>query len=1110
MLRRILSTALILFSSFLIFTAQSNAQSAATGTISGSVVDASHNALPGAEIRLRNTDTGAERILKSNDSGNYTAAFLEPGHYEAIATHDGFAKANLQNLLLTVGQSLTLDITLPLASVQATVTVSAAAPLLDTDKTEVSQTVGEKFISNLPVASRNWSSFVLATPNVTTDGSSGLVSYRGISGLYNSNLVDGANNNQALFSESRGRASGAPYVYSLDSIKEFQVDTAVYSAEFGQAAGGQVNAVTRSGTNETHGDLFYYFRYPSLNALDPFNKAAGLAAQAQGQSTLLLNQPVHQQHQFGGSAGGPILHDKLFYFFTYDGFRKVAPIFYSSNAEISLTPDGPFNSSSQVTPAQCPTTISAGQCTAAITYLLSLNGSYPRVQKQDIFFPRLDYQLNEKNHISANFNWGDFKSPNGYSGGPSYTNTSVTTNGSTNYHERFFIANWTSVLSNASVNELRFQWGRDLETAGVNAPGPSVSLGNLQTYGMPNALPRTAEPDEHRIQFTDVFSTTRGHHTLKAGGDLNLVHEVMINLFQGGGIYSYSGAGTATGNFQNWVQDVFPASESDPAAGTHYTSFTQVYDPITHVGKDDFWMKNWDWFAEDTWKVLPNLTLNLGVRYDLQITPQPTHPNTSSELATLYTQSLKTVKDRVVPRVGIAWTPNPGTVFRAGFGVFGALTQGSTYYAMRVENGVYQTNYNFNSPTAPGAPVFPNVLFTPPGPALAAPFSGAAVPQVTPGGSALVTSFHGLDPNFVPPIAYESQLGMEQQFPGKLTLSVGYVGSRALHLPIFIDSNLAPASSTRVYDVVSASGDVKQRLTLPFYTARLTPLDGSINTGFSAVNSWYNSMAVTVKRPFDHGLELLMNYTWAKATDLAQVQGAFGTFYGSDFPIDPQNIKREQGRSDLDQRGRFVGTLVYQPLFFHSMEFKPAKYALDGFIFSGTYTSATGFPVTANLSAYPGSSRASAAFGGVDGGLTGGVMSSSSGSASAGRAPQVTRNAYPGPGLQNLDFRVTRDFQVREAMHFQFFAEAFNLLNHTNVLSVNTTAFQYVAPGAALPKALPTDPTVTCAATSAGDPTFNGCVAPYFSSSAPFGSRSSTSGTLYGARQLQLGAKFFF
>ena len=239
---------------------------------------------------------------------------------------------------MTVGQTVTLDYSLPPASVSSTVEVSADAPLIDPEQTAVAQTIGAQMINNLPVASRNWSSFALSTTNVTNDGSSGLVSYRGISGLYNSNLVDGANNNQALFSEARGRASGAPYVYSLDSIKEFQVDTAVYSAEFGQAAGGQSQRHHPFRKQYLHGDLFYCLRYPTLNALDSYNKSQGLKP---GGNPVLLTPTVRQQQQFGGSVGGPIIQNKLFYFFTYDGFRRVAPVLYTSTANISLTPADP-------------------------------------------------------------------------------------------------------------------------------------------------------------------------------------------------------------------------------------------------------------------------------------------------------------------------------------------------------------------------------------------------------------------------------------------------------------------------------------------------------------------------------------------------------------------------------------------------------------------------------------------------------------------------------------------------------------------------------------------------------------------------------------------------
>ena len=230
------------------------AQTSGNGNIVGTVTDPSGAVVPNATVVVTNTDTGVSRTLTTNGDGLYAANFLQPGHYEVIASAASFGKIDHKNLTLTVGQILTVDAALPAGSVSTAVEVTAAVPILDPDKTEVSQTIDEKLISNLPIASRNWSAFVLNTPNVTQDGGSGLVSFHGISGLYNQNYVDGSNNNQMLFSEARGRASGAPYVYSIDSIKEFQAQASNYSVEFGQAAGGQVNAVTKSGTNQLHGE----------------------------------------------------------------------------------------------------------------------------------------------------------------------------------------------------------------------------------------------------------------------------------------------------------------------------------------------------------------------------------------------------------------------------------------------------------------------------------------------------------------------------------------------------------------------------------------------------------------------------------------------------------------------------------------------------------------------------------------------------------------------------------------------------------------------------------------------------------------------------------------
>ena len=212
-------------------------QGAGSGTITGTVTDPTGALVPGAAVVVRNTDTAIERKTETSEGGVFGAAFLQPGHYEVRASRAGFATVVRKDLVLQVGQTLTIDLSLAVQTAQAEVTVSGEAPVVDTEKTEVSQVVSQGLVENLPIAGRRWDSFALLTPNVTTDGGSGLVSYRGISGLYNENSVDGANNNQAFFSEARGRAVSGAYVYSMDSIKEYQVSSSNYSAELGQAAG---------------------------------------------------------------------------------------------------------------------------------------------------------------------------------------------------------------------------------------------------------------------------------------------------------------------------------------------------------------------------------------------------------------------------------------------------------------------------------------------------------------------------------------------------------------------------------------------------------------------------------------------------------------------------------------------------------------------------------------------------------------------------------------------------------------------------------------------------------------------------------------------------------
>jgi hypothetical protein len=773
-------------------------------------------------------------------------------------------------------------------------------------------------------------------------------------------------------------------------------------------------------------------------------------------------KPVKTQNQFGGSAGGPLIKDKLFFFGTYDGFRKSFPIGV-------VTYDANFFSK-----ATCPAAATADQCSQAKGYLQSLTGTFPRQGNQDIYFGKFDYQINDSNHLSGGLNWHNWNAPNGIQTGTTIT-TSNLSNGLDAVRDRFLVLRLGSALSSNLANEFVFQYGKDFEFETPNSGGPYVSIYNGPSYGEPSYLPRTAFPDEHRWQFTDNLSIVHGRHTLKTGVDFNAIHEVLINLYGGGGYYSYSGSAS----FTNYVLDVFGIDAGDGNTGRHYSSFNQAYDAITGVGKDDFWNNDYAAYVQDSWKARPNLTINLGLRYDVQTIPQPPKPNTAAPLLTYYTSTIRVAKNHFGPRIGIAWQPLRNTVVRLGYGLAFAKSNNSMFYDTRVENGVYQTTYSCPYYSS-CAPTFPNLLFTPPGPAPAAPFAGALAPQIIDtnptAGSAVV---HGQVPDFSNPLVHMGELTIQRQLPGQTTVTASFLFSRGQRLPVFRDANLAPATTTATYDVTDSSGNTLQTVTLPFYTQRIDPSVGAIVAGYSVLNSWYNALVVSVRKRYSHGLSLLANYTYSKTIDNGQVIGTYGTFGGTNVPLDPYNQQLEYGLSDLDQRNRFVISSIWEPPF-SNISNRALHAVLNGFRFSGTGTFSSGFPVTGMVSSYP--------YGGVDWGLTGGDISATGGS-TGGRIPYVGRNTFPGPPLKVVDFRVARQFKLTERFNLAMQWEAFNLFNHTNVASVNYTAAYYDAPGR-----------YACSGHT------NACIAANDSFLSPY----ATGNTLYGARQMQVSMKLSF
>ncbi len=1125
------------------------------GTITGTVTDPKGLTVAQAKIVIKNTDTGIERPpLETSDSGNYSAAFLQPGHYEVTVDKDGFSPTVRKDLVLQVGQTLTIDVALTVGTSVSEITVTGETPFIEPDRTEVSQTVSEGLAEGLPLNGRRWQSFVFLTPGVTTDGTSGLASFHGISSLYNNSQIDGVSNQQAFFSEDRGRAIVVGYTYSLDAVKEFNVNSDVYNAEFGQAAGGHVNAVTKSGTDDIHGDLFYYLRYPALNSLDPFARTHGgnpingacpvgttLNTSIKG-SAECITQGEHQRQQFGGSVGGPIIKDKLLYFFNYDGQRRSFPIIYTgpttNNAASALNSMIANNCAATIFPGATATaggtqtpvsivgfTANDPRCAAAVNLINASTGPAPRNANQDILLGKLDYQVTTNNHLSVSFNWMNFSGINLNNSNPTQGNGSSLQNGTIVTHDRYLVGGWNSVISPSMVNDFRFQWSVDYQATNSNFSGPSVTIGSssssgLFSYGQPNSLPRPAFPNEHRLEFADTISYVHGNHAFKAGIDVSPIHDVLINLFNGGGIYNYNfsdaepaGVFTAfpstpvyesdVATLQSWIADLYNLPLSSDGAtgahtGQHYNQFFQSTDtihPTADQGKDDFYDTDLGFFVQDTWKWRPNFTVNVGLRYDLQMVPQPPDPN-QNPFAAIYTSKIYLDKSNVAPRLGISYQPTKNLVIRGGYGLFFGKTTNSTYYNTRSENGQVQQQSEcdvtyvpntgtFSSKTGPAvcAPIFPNVFFAVPGPALSAPpgVTGAAVPQVTAPAAPSALNLRGQTPKFLQPMVHEAQVGIEYQLPGNVSASATYVINRGAHLPVCNDVNLAPSTGTLTYTYGAGTFANGQSVaggsvTVPLYTTRINTGVGIVDACESIVHSLYQGAIITVKKQFGHGFEFLANYTVAKSMDDQETSSANGTSGGtfggnsSQTTLDPYNQQGEYADSDFDQRQKFVTSYTYMPTF--RVENSILNYAANGWGIGGIVTIGSPFPVTALLSS-------SGPFnGGKDGGVTGGVSNNASNA--AGRAPQFPRNFFRGPTqVRDVDFRVTRDFRLwQERYKLQIIAETFNLFNHTIVSTVNATAYSVS----------------------------NLTLTPLSS----FLSPTATSSLVNGARQMQFSAKFFF
>jgi len=1018
-------------------------QSTTDGAIGGSVTDQHKGLVPNAKVTVRNTETNMEGNAVTDEAGGFRIVQLRPGPYVVTVEAQGFSPYKRENVVVEIGRVTFLDIPLTVGGVAATVEVRGEAPVVDASGQDFSTNLDQTSINELPINGRRWSNFALLTPGATPDGDFGLISFRGISGLLNNNTVDGGDNNQAFFSEERGRTR-LSYVISQASISEFQVNTANYSAEYGRAAGGVVNAITKSGTNKFHGSAFYYIRDNALGATNPFSVQSVVVG---GVSTKVPIKPEDRRHQFGGNIGGPIVTDKVFFFFSYDQQKRNFP-------GIGTTGDPQFLA---LTSEQQSTLTARGvtntQRDAGLAFLQSLTGTVPRKGDQYIVLPKLDWHITPNNLFTATYDRLRWNSPAGVQTQP------VVFRGRASFGDDFVNVDSVNVrlastISSQLLNEARFQYGRDNEfefsqppapgepTTGPSGKPPQIEInpdsGGI-SIGKPDFLDRRAFPDEQRWQFADNVTLNHRKHIFKFGGEVNRVHDLEDNLFLGGGNFTYVALEDFLSDFAN------PRSCGGPLPAPLtpcYDEFDQGFGPPAFR----FTTVDYSLFAQDDWRLAPRLTVNLGLRWEYEHLPKSQLPNPLAP----QTSSFPSDKNNFGPRIGLAWaiTSDGKTSLRGGYGIYYGRIINSTIANAITNTGVAngQLQIALGAGDA-GAPVYPNVL------------SSSA-------GASASRDIVAFSPSMVNPLIHQADIIFEREILHNTVVSASYLFSRGLGLPTFVDINLPPPSSTITYKVVNGALD-GQSFSMAFFprsVRRPNPNFNRIMEIESTVRSLYNAFVLQLNRRLSGGLQFQTSYTLSKATDTGQASQTFTA--RSSLLLNPFDRSLEQGTSNFDIRHRYVLSLVWLPEFFKEKDHPTARAILNGFTIAPIVTVYSGSPFTGTVS------------GSAPGGLSFGI----NGSGGASRPPFIPRNASRFPARGTADLRISRRFKITESANLEFLAEAFNLPNHVNVTALQTGLYRI----------------------SRSNPISNLIFNPLF------GTPTAAGNTLFRERQIQFAARFAF
>jgi hypothetical protein len=1011
-----------------------------TGTIAGSVRDSAGAGLVSATVTFVEISTNATSKAQTNAVGDYASPPLRPGNYRVTADASGFKTQTWNTVALRVQDRLRVDFNMAVGSVSENVLVTAETPNIQTDTSSLGEVVSTTQINQLPLNGRDYIQLATLTTGVVrtssgtngnTGGSStgGLNSFvaNGTRGTLNNFLLDGIDNN----SNDNG---GVVLRTNVDAIQEFKLQTNSYSAEFGRSGGAVVNAITKSGTNSYHGNLFEFFRNSALDARDYFEDPTAKKAS-------------FKQNQFGGTFGGPIIKNKLFFFGDYQGTSIRNPLTWVSTVPSLAERAGDFSDPSEpviydpATGLPFPgNRIPANRIDPIAQAFMNL---YPvpnqpgqgnnfiispteqdRINQWDV---RMDYNTSQRDQFFLRYSQSGRKDvrpaplPGLANGGDSSTGVG---------HEDTQGASvgYTRTFTPRTVNEVRVGFNYVHIRRGVPAGGNNLAPAELQVPGVPNdprvngltlfspnGFRRIGDPSfaptilaSQERQITDVLTLVRGGHTIKLGGEIRWSQFNISQEAAPRGRYSFTGQFT-----QNHADDSGGSSLADMLLGLPISA--RISTVIAMYNRQHVRSL----FAQDDWKVNRRLTLNLGVRYDYFSPVVEAHNRQSNfdyTTGTLIQAGQNGASDALVtadkanfsPRIGFAWTPTDSaeTVVRGAYGIFFSGQEIRTAAPLQL---AYNLPF-FYEPAFVSDGITPVVTVS------------QGFPTLNPG-LAINPSVTSVDPRLHTPYYQSWNLAVQRALPAAISLELAYAGSKGTHLQAVTDQNQVRTPGP---------DDVQARRPFPQF--------GSFTSIQNRGNSIYHSFQVKGEKRLSHGLYFLSAFTWSKViNDLPEICCA------SPFPQDSYNLAAERGPADFDQKLRWVFSFDYE-LPFGGSRSHISNRALDavvgGWHVGGIYTLASGFPFSPLLGFDPSNTGTQVAVRPDqlrDGNLPSGDRSPSRWFDVNAFVPpssfafgNARRNSLIGPGQNVFDGSLRKEFALTESQRLEFRAEFFNTFNHPN------------------------------------------------------------------------------